>query len=330
MRHGLQTEADGRQSVLHTFLGKPDGFWPYPQSLVVDSAGDVIGTTSNGGKACHRSGCGTIFKLTPDGSETQIYDFHGRARDGERPNGVISDSAGNLYGTTGLTTEDCLDTGCGSVFELGADGTYSTIYTFHGGADGGLPSSALIRDSNGNFYGTTGYGGDMTCNKSTGCGTVFKVAPDGTEQVIYAFKGGSDGIWPIGNLVLDSGGNLYGTAWKGGSATYGVVFKIGPDGTESLLHTFTGQPDGIVPRGGLIADHQGNLYGTTENGGASNYGTVFEITPGGTEVILHSFAGGADGYQPTSQLTMDSLGNLYGTTSSGGASCCGTIFMISP
>jgi uncharacterized repeat protein (TIGR03803 family) len=166
--------------------------------------------------------------------------------------------------------------------------TFTVLYNFTASSDGGDPYASLIRDAAGNLYSTFGYGGGTSFS-----GGVFKVAPDGTETVLYSFNGGSDGAFPFSPVVRDKAGNLYGTTSQGGSANAGVVFKVDPSGTETVLHSFTGGADGIIPIGGLLRDKAGNLYGTASQGGTSNYGVVFKISPRGKETILHAFTGGA-------------------------------------
>jgi uncharacterized repeat protein (TIGR03803 family) len=210
------------------------------------------------------------------------------------------------------------------------------VYTFAGGTDASEPGGALIRDAQGNLYGTTLSGG------AYGDGTVFKVARDGTETVLYSFAGGSDGMWPDGVLVRDRSGNLFGTTYLGGASSDGTVFKLSADGSESVLHTFTGA-DGAFPSG-LIEDNEGNLYGTAAEGGdlqgcgGLSCGVVFEVAADGTETALHTFIGGSDGADPAGSLIMDNSGNLFGTTVRGGGSgCannlgvgCGTVFKLAP
>jgi uncharacterized repeat protein (TIGR03803 family) len=162
------------------------------------------------------------------------------------------------------------------------------------------------------------------------------LTPSGEETVLYAFKGGSDGQNPAAGLIADNKGNLYGTTEEGGPRDAGTVFKISPDGSETLLHSFCSQrdcEDGAVPVAGLIADKSGNLYGTTEDGGAFcrgflGCGTVFRISPDGTETVVHSFPGGFLGEYPCGSLTADGKGNFYGTTSYGGAYDYGTVFVM--
>jgi uncharacterized repeat protein (TIGR03803 family) len=193
------------------------------------------------------------------------------------------------------------------------------LYRFTGAADGAHPMAALLRDSKGNLYGEAYFGGG-----ADNCGTVFKITPTGQETVLHTFKS-SDGCNPLGGLVADSKGNLYGITLAGGASLVGTVFTISPTLRETVLHSFQGGPaDGEYPEKGLVRDANGNLYGTTAVGGTSFEGTVFEVTPAGTETILHSFSGGADGSLPSSTLVIDTLGNLYGTTDNGGGSGCGT------
>jgi uncharacterized repeat protein (TIGR03803 family) len=201
----------------------------------------------------------------------------------------------------------------------------------------------LLFDASGNLYGTTGFGGNGQCNTGVGCGTVFMLMPathgSWTEKVLYSFQGGSDGEQPVAGLRFDSAGNLYGTASFGGLFSYGIVFELTPaasgEWTESILHAFGSVNDGRSPTTPLVFDSVGNLYGTTEYGGSSSNGIVFELTPGSqqswSETILHNFAGNTDGSVPIGPLSFDGAGNLYGTTVSGGApGGAGTVFELEP
>ncbi|MGA9043207.1 MAG: choice-of-anchor tandem repeat GloVer-containing protein [Terriglobales bacterium] len=218
--------------------------------------------------------------------------------------------------------------------------TESVLYKFTG-TDGNNPIAGLAMDGQGNLYGTT-FGGGSSNN-----GAVFKVDATGKETVLYSFTGGADGGTPWGSLVLDAQGNLYGTAEEGGAAGHGVVFKLDPAGTETVLYSFAGGVDGSAPLGGLLLDAQGNLYGTTNyagdaacvgfGGDSNNCGTVFKLSANGNETVLHAFTGtGGDGAEPfTENLVMDGQGNLYGTAEFDGAptstSCpfgCGTVFKV--
>jgi len=192
-------------------------------------------------------------------------------------------------------------------------------YAFKG-RDGGLPT-ALIEDTAGNLYGTTSSGG-------SGFGVVFKLDTAHHESVLHAFAG-PDGRLPRGSLVSDRFGSLYGTTAFGGAADLGTVFKIDPNGKETVLHSFTGSPDGRNPDAGMVMDVAGNLYGTTEFGGTSDLGTIFQIDASGQHRVLHSFTGDStDGSDPKAGLIVDSAGNLYGTTFSGGSDGKGTVFLF--
>jgi len=283
--------------------------------LIGDKAGNLYGTTQQGGA----NGGGTVFKIAANGTETVLHSFTDLpGGDGSYPvAGLIRDAKGALYGTTqhGGTSDD------GTVFKL-AKGSETVIHSFSG-SDGAWPYGGLVADSAGNLYGTTIEGG------ANSDGVVFKIAVNGNETVVHPFAGG-DGSYPVAGLITDSSGNLYGTTKQGGKSGAGTVFKIAPDGTESVLHSFGGTSDGAFPMSSLIKDGKGNLYGTTNGGGAHGAGTVFRISAKGKETVLYSFAGGQDGAFPQAPVVRDLAGNLYGTTSSGGKSSEGTVFMIAP
>ena len=272
--------------------------------------------------------------------------------------GLVADSQGNLYGTTGNGSHhNACQSGCGVVFELrkqpNGDWKYFNLYGFRGGSDGNFPTGELIIDSSGNLYGTTVVGGGGACSQAQeGCGTVFELSPSPTgwtEQILYRFDG-TTGALPSGGLVLNSAGNLYGTTAQGGTGNCtngcGTVFELVRNGnqwTHSVLYNFQGTDthDGSDPISTLTFDSLGNLYGTTLAGGdkgacrPDGCGTVFELTPLGggnwAEEVLHSF-NLADGYAPKGALTFDAAGNLLGTTEAGGkySGIYGVAFMLSP
>jgi len=205
--------------------------------------------------------------------------------------------------------------------------TYAALYAFSAGTDAAQPFAGLVRDKAGNLYGTTASGGAF------GYGTVFKVDTSGNETVLHSFSG-VDGAIPLAGLVRDKAGNLYGTTAYGGASFMingdsgdGTVFKVDTSGNETVLHSFTNSPDGAQPVASLVMDKSGNLHGTTVGGGASNFGTVFEVDTTGKETVLHSFSG-VDGGFPEAGLVMDKAGNLYGTTASGGSANAGTVFKL--
>ena len=256
--------------------------------------------------------------MAPAQTYTVLYTIHGNQYAAGPLWGVLQDPEGNLYGTTSGGGE----TGLGTIFKINANGDESLIYNFKTIADGESPAS-LIRDTNGNFFGNTYYGG----NAFYSFGTVYKLSSTGEETVLHTFEGKADGAYPQSPLAQDAAGNLYGAAFSyGGANSAGTVFRITPDGRFSLLHTFAGgTADGCRPAAGLIfvADV---LYGTTAGCGTYGYGTIFAISKTGEYVVLYNFGKG-DGDSPLALLMIDAQGNLYGTT--GGNYGCGTVFKFS-
>ena len=263
----------GAVTVLYSFTGLKDG-GNSAAGLIKDANGNLYGTTVNGGGF----GWGAVFKITPAGKETVLHSFSG-GTDGASPYaGLIMDANGNIYGTTSGTQSGYGDVN-GNVFKLTPTGTETVLYTFSGGADGANPVAGLVEDANGNLYGTTEYGGDLSLCSGFGCGVAFEITAAGTYTVLHRFGAGTDGRLPLAGLVVDAAGNLYGTTNLGGTSFSGTVFEITPSGTESLLYSFTGGVDGAFPFAGLLRDAKGNLYGTTFGGGALGNGTVFKLVP---------------------------------------------------
>jgi uncharacterized repeat protein (TIGR03803 family) len=257
---------DGNERTLYRFTGGNDGGSPVG-GVIRDSAGNLYGTTEVGGA----SNYGTVFKVDAAGAETVLHSFAGWPDDGQAPQAnLIQDSAGNFYGTTsnGGTA------GFGTVFEVEASGLESVLYSFKGETDGSDPMASLLRDAQGNLYGTTFFGGLGRI------GTVFKLDASGNETILHSFNG-NDGAYPEGPLVRDAQDNLYGTALQGGPAANdgGTIFKITAQGEFSVLWDFAGDPNGENPAGPLIMDSAGNLYGTTAMGGPTADGSVFKLTP---------------------------------------------------
>jgi uncharacterized repeat protein (TIGR03803 family) len=336
---------DGTESVLHYFCslsGCADGANP-EASLIVDAAGDSIYGTTKGSGAGNGGVVFTIYRRPPPFEAYYryrvLYPFCAQSgcADGANPEArLVMDADGNLYGTTinGGASD------AGVAFELAPGLTETVLHSFcaqSGCADGYNPEAGLVMDADGNLYGTTRNGG------APDAGVVFKLATDGTYAVLYRFcqqSGCADGYWPSADLTIDAAGNLYGTTFGGGAyGTYngGVVFKLAPDGTYTVLHTFCSQSgcvDGSNPVASLSMDAAGNLYGTASGGGTGTIpgGVVFELTPDGTYTVLHNFCSQAacvDGTGPGAGLIMDAAANLYGIAG-GGASNLGVVFKLSP
>jgi|SRR5580704_5907677 hypothetical protein len=378
--------------VLYRFADSADG--AYPNSLILDKAGNIYGTAAAGGDpSCGNlnSGCGVVFELRPSDVDTWhehvLYTFHGGA-DGAQPGGnLVFDASGNIYGTASGGSVG------GTVFELSpqGDGTWTETVLYH--FSGGFDSEALTIDALGNLFGVISYaesvvyelsppqqkdgtwtettiyttpefvwiGSNLVLDQKRNlygswspnfcCGGVLEFKhEDKSWQLmnLYAFQGGGNGGEPESGVILDSKGRMYGTGASGGN-NWGIVFELKPSGGqwhESMLYnfcSFNNCADGATPYGPLAFDQAGNLYGTTEAGGAAcandrdGCGLVFELTPTNSgewkETVLHRFKGGLDGYTPYAGVVLDGKGHLYGTTLLGGTSSgpgYGTVFELTP
>jgi uncharacterized repeat protein (TIGR03803 family) len=256
-----------------------------------------------------------------------LYTFRG-GDDGGNPteSPLTQDDAGVLFGTVGSGGGHACD--CGAVYRVvPSTQTESILYAFPGTPNGAAPEASVLRDSRGDFYGTTFSGGPNVIG-----GIVYRLSPSGVETVLHAFDDVTpDGYQPQAGLVGDSAGNLFGTTFFGGVFGFGTVFQIDPAGTYTALYSFGADPkDGIFPNSDMILDAAGNLYGTTSRGQV-NQGTVFKLSPAGVETILHSFEGGSDdgAYPESSALVADGEGNLYGVTQYGGTSDKGVVYKLS-
>ena len=322
-------------TTLASFNGT-DGAGP-SAALIQATDGNLYGTAYVGGANYY----GTVFKITPSGTLTTLYSFCSRTNctDGGNPSAALVQAAnGDFYGTTYEGGVHCNAFGCGTVFKITPSGTLTTIYSFcpQSGCpdgEGEHPEARLVQATNGDFYGTTAFGGAHRR------GTVFKITPSGTLMTLYNFcprSGCPDGLHPYAELVQAANGDLYGTTSEGGANGLGTVFKITPSGTLTTLYSFCSQgfpcTDGYGPSG-LVQATNGDFYGTTGLGGANNDGTVFEITPSGTLTTLYSFcsqSGCPDGQSPNAGLVQATNGDLYGTTlNGGGANNDGTVFSLS-
>jgi uncharacterized repeat protein (TIGR03803 family) len=318
----------GAENVIYNFNILPQSPNLFPgsnpkASLIRGSDGNFYGTTYTGGVDNQSGGdSGTIFKVTESGLETILYNFLGNgngSNDGANPAANLILESGNFYGTTFAGGNN----NNGTVFTITPSGNETILYRFSGGHDGSGPEAALTLGNDGSFYGTT-YSGGMYSH-----GTIFKLTLPGIESVVYSFGSNSgDGANPEASLLLSSDGNFYGTTYSGGSNNYGTVFKLTPSGTETILHSFSSGNDGANPQAALILGTDGNFYGTTTMGGTYNQGTVFKITPSGTETIIYNFGNLDDGANPVASLSLGNDGNFYGTTYNGGIFGYGTLFSL--
>jgi uncharacterized repeat protein (TIGR03803 family) len=302
-----------------------DGAFPWA-TLVQGNDGNFYGTTQNGGNTACASGCGTIFKISPNGTLT-TFPFDGT--NGSQPlAGLVEAANGNFYGvTTGGGANNV-----GTVFKFTPNGGLTTLYSFSVNT-GYAPQGGLVLAGDGNFYGTASSGGPAAGQCNPGCGTIFKITPKGQYTTLHNFNGIPDGGNPLATMTQAPNGKLYGTASDLGNAgSYGTVFTITPAGNFTVVHQFD-NTDGAYPFGGLILGADGNFYGQTDLGGASKfgaYGTVYKMTPAGKVTTLHSFEQ-TDGDNPVSNLVQGTDGNFYGTASYGGTHPnFGTVFKITP
>jgi uncharacterized repeat protein (TIGR03803 family) len=313
-------------------------------ALVQGPDGDLYGTTSGGGANFE----GTVFKINTSGRAMTLYSFCpvSGCPDGEVPQAPLVLAKGNFYGTTldGGTGGPCVgNQGCGVIFKVSPSGQFATVYSFCSQincTDGEFPplGAGLVQGNDGSLYGVTLAGG-FTSGCPAGCGTVFRLTLAGSLSTIYNFCSASecaDGIAPLGGLMVGRDGNFYGTTTGGGSAGRGVVYKLTPGGVQTVLYSFCSLAncaDGYSAAVGVAQGRDGNFYGSTREGGAFNFGTLFQLTPGGQLTTLTSFCsqGGCAGGIGPSALIQATDGNLYGTTPSGsGTMNAGTIFEITP
>lgn len=348
------------ESTIYEFPGSPNGAGPFA-GLLAGAKGEFYGVT-NGGGTVGPSGFtdGTVFEISASGTEKVLYTFQGGNDGAGDEAGLVSDSAGNLYGATsaGGGSSSCGD-GCGVVYELqhGQGGyTERILHVFTAGRDGALPIASLLLGKNGVLYGTTNGGGTGTCSapsEPAGCGVVFKLTPSGStykEKILHSFQGGMDGETPRSALIADDKGNLYGTTEFGGkihagclasgsgTTSCGTVFELTPAGKETVLYRLKGgAKDGSNPRAALLPLSNGSFVAATVEGGAQNFGTVFELKPSGkgyAERVIYFFGQRSpDGARPfdSDGLVADGKGDVYGTTRASTSSCgCGAVFKLTP
>ena len=319
----------GTLTTLYNFCSKSgctDGEYTYA-TPVQGTNGNFYGTTYLGGS----KELGTVFKITPSGTQTTLHTFGGS--DGSQPlAGLVQANNGDFYGTTYMGGSE----GKGEVFKITASGALTTVHSFcsqSGCTDGENPFAGMIQGTNGNLYGTTFGGGT-----AKGFGTVFEITPSGTLTTLHSCctqSGCPDGQFPQTGLVQATNGSLYGTTVSGGAYGDGTIFKITPRGTLTTVYNVCSQngcPDGNYLIAGLIQATDGNLYGIMDVGGANGSGTIFKITLSGTLTTLYNFcsqSGCPDGQYPVGGLVQATDGNLYGTTDDGGANGEGTVFSLS-
>jgi len=311
-------------AVLYAFGAvSNDAINPINGNLVQGSDSNFYGVTYQGGSGAE----GAVIKLTPAGVETILHPFTTSGTEGYAPYGagLTLGSDGNFYGTTAFGAAH----NCGAAFKVTPGGTVTTLYAFGtNSGDGCSPYSGITQGSDGNFYGLTNAGG------SAGYGVIYRIATDGTEVVLHTFTGGAtDGRMPqFANLVQASDSNFYGVTVLGGVSNQGIVFKITPGGTFTLLHSFDGSTEGGNSSSALSVGPDGQLYGNTNVGGASNQGTVFKISTTGTFTLLHTFAGGTtDGAAPLgSNMVLGADNNFYSMTVNGGLQGDGVIYKMTP
>jgi uncharacterized repeat protein (TIGR03803 family) len=322
----LVASAQSAIHVLHAFVGGgADGSTPNT-GLMQAADGNFYGTT-NGGRP---GDFGTTFKMTPGGTVTALHSFANTTTDGGFPYGpLIQATDGNFYGTTA----DGGSSFAGTVFKMTPSGTVTVLHAFAGRPnDGSFPNAGLIQATDGNLYGPTSGGGAFDL------GTIFKVTLAGDATVVHSFTGSpGDGTNPRSALMQASDGNLYGTTFTGGVFNVGTVFKIDKtSGALVTLHSFNGGPatggvfpfDGSFPTAALVQATDGSLYGTVIQGGASNAGTTFKVTPAGAFTLLHSFEVGTEGSFAYSPLVQAADGDFYGANAFGGPSSGGTLFKM--
>jgi uncharacterized repeat protein (TIGR03803 family) len=294
----------GKLRTLYAFPGGSGD--AAPASLVRDAQGNLYGAASQGGT-------GVIFKLDRHRKETILYSFPASGASGN----LAIDAEDNLYGTTTHGG----DYGYGTVFKVSPAGRETTLHSFTGGSDSGLPWSGVTIDAEGNLYGAT--------PNAFNFGTIFKINSRGTFSILHTFNGGHDGADPDSSPVCDDEGNLFGVASMRGAHSAGTIYELTNSGEFRVLHAFITAADGAYPWASLTRDGEGNLFGTALEGGSYDFGTAFELTNAGKFNVLHAFSGHSDGGYPQSSLVQDAVGNVYGVTSQGGEHNAGAVYRLS-
>jgi uncharacterized repeat protein (TIGR03803 family) len=316
----FRIDSDGTFLSLYSFPSQNNLEGENPSAALVQGTdGNFYGTTQGGGLFA----VGGVFSITSYGTFTPIYMFTNQVTGGVywftgvAPWNLVEGNDGNFYGTT----ESGGIGGYGNIFLVSPNGAFANLYSFDGN-DGQLPYGGLVLGSDGNFYGSTSMGGT-----NGGYGTIFEISSNATFSSLFSFSG-TNGSTPDGSLVEGNDGNFYGTTASGGASGSGTIFQITTNGILTTLYSFSGEADGGNPQAGLVLGTDGNFYGTTANGGISNNGTIFRITPNGKFATIHWFQGN-DGRKPVAAMVQGLDGNLYGTTENGGTNGnFGTVFCI--
>lgn len=331
------------KKVIYTFKGASSQDGANPTGVLLLQDGELYGVTTTGGRSdgvCASNpagtGCGTVFAIDTSGNERVIYRFKG-GRDGETPVGGLVSFNGSMYGVTvyGGTNGTCglssVPAGCGTIFAIDKSGYERIAYRFKGSPDGAFPFEQLLVFKN-NLYGTTYFGGGCDAYVA-GCGTVFRLSTSGTESVIYAFKGGNDGLSPD-TALIPMKGSLWGATVQGGcvsscqsSLGFGTLYKISPTGTESVVHRFVPPQRGGNPQGTLVVWNK-QIFGTTANGGTGHNGIIFSVSAGGVKT-RYAFSQQSTGSGPFGLSLPNSSRALYGLAH-GGTSGDGVIFRFVP
>lgn len=307
-----------RLTTLASFDATTTGSNPYLESLVQGLDGNLYGTSQGG-----ITQGGTVFKITPNGTLTIVYNFCSQpsCADGSLTlGGLLLATDGNFYGTTARGGANDK----GTVYRVTPEGTLTTLYSFCAKTnctDGSYPFAGLVQAADGNFYGTASDGGSgANCTSGRPCGTVFKITLGGTLTTLYGFcdqPSCADGSEPLAGLIQATDGSIYGTTYEGGAFGNGTIFRITRGGTLTTFHSF--EFDGANLYAGLLQSTDGSFYGTTYEGGGGrgSYGTVFKITSQGSE--RYEYFRGSNGARPEAGLVQGTDGNLYGTTDAGGS-----------
>jgi uncharacterized repeat protein (TIGR03803 family) len=338
----LLTEAQNYTfSILYSAKNSGTGPRRFNSPLIIDAAGNLYGTSGNGGDFKD----GSVFKVTPTGTMSVLYSFKGATQlDGAAPSATpFMDSAGNLYGTTtlggisGACPNSPLAQGCGTVFKVTSAGQETVLYRFQGLNDGSLPLAGVVVDSAGNVYGTTLNDYQVLDGGDGGNGDVYKIDTSGKFSIVHLFCSQDpncpDGQYPASAPILDASGNLYGSTASGGAFSDGTIYQITPAGVETVLYNFHPQYTSQI-QGDLTRDAQGNFYGVTvyNISNPADGGEIYKVTSAGQETLPYSFCQYPptcpEGDEPQAPIQLDKAGNLFGVVGYGAVNGSGGVFKV--